>query len=157
MTEKKIIISIVIFTILLLFGGVLLLSGGSPTNAKAGVDQLNFDWGQIDMKGGNVSKTFTIKNTGTDILQLTKIRTSCHCTKAQIKIGETLSPYFGMNSSFSWVGDVPPQKEAQLEVIFDPAYHGPSGVGPINRLVSVETNDTKNSRIEFSLTGTVFK
>ena len=62
-----------------------------------------------------------------------------------------------MNSSFSWVGDVPPQKEAQLEVIFDPAYHGPSGVGPINRLVSVETNDTKNSRIEFSLTGTVFK
>ncbi len=62
-----------------------------------------------------------------------------------------------MNNVLSWIGEVSPGQEAQLEVIFDPAYHGPQGVGPINRLVAVETNDKSNSRIEFSLTGTVFK
>jgi hypothetical protein len=165
MSEKKIIIGVIVFTMLLLIGGVVLLSGGSSTsatvttsqNAKATVDQKNFDWGQINMKGGNVSKTFTIKNTGTDALKLTNIKTSCHCTKAQVKIGNNSSPYFGMNSVSPWIGEVPPGQEAQLEVIFDPAYHGPQGVGPINRLVAVETNDKSSSRIEFSLTGTVYK
>ncbi len=165
MSDKKIIIGVVLFTVLLLVGGIVLLSGGGSTsatitasqNAKAAVDQKTFDWGQINMKGGNVSKTFTIKNTGTDTLKLTNIKTSCHCTKAQIKIGQDSSPYFGMSSISSWIGEVPPGQEAQLEVIFDPAYHGPQGVGPITRLVAVETNDQSNSRIEFSLTGTVYK
>lgn len=165
MSEKKIIIGIVLFTILLLAGGVVSSSGRDSTSAtitasqsaKATVDQKNYDWGQINIKGGNVSKTFTIKNTGTDILKLMNIKTSCHCTKAQVKIGNTSSPSFGMNSVSSWIGEVPPRQEAKLEVVFDPAYHGPQGIGLISRLVSVETNDKNNSRIEFSLTGTVFK
>lgn len=165
MNEKKVIISIVLFAIVILVGGVLLLSGGGPTsatitasqNAKATADQRNFDWGKINMKGGNVSKIFTIKNTGTDTLKLTNIKTSCHCTKAQVKIGNTSSPYFGMNSVSPWIGEVLPGQEAELEVTFDPAYHGPQGVGPINRLVALETSDKSNSRIEFALTGTVYK
>lgn len=163
--NNKIIIGIVLFTVLLFVGGIVLLSGSGSTsatitdsrNAKATVDQKNYDWGQINMKGGNVSKIFTIKNTGTDTLKLTNIKTSCHCTKAQVKISNTASPYFGMNSVSSWIGEVPQGQEALLDVIFDPAYHGPQGVGPINRLVAAETNDPSNSRIEFSLTGTVYK
>lgn len=165
MNDKKIIIGLVLLTVLLLVGGVVLLSGTGSTsasitssqNAKAETSQTNFDWGRINMKGGNVSKTFTIKNTGTDILKLTNIKTSCHCTKAQVKTGSSSSPLFGMNSISSWIGEVPPGQQAQLEVVFDPAYHGPQGVGPISRLVSVETNDASSSRIEFSLTGTVYK
>lgn len=165
MNEKKIVIGVVIFTVLILTGGVFLLSSGGSASAtiiasqsaKAEIDQKNFDWGQIDMKKGNVSKTFTIKNGGTDILKLTNIKTSCHCTKAQVKIGDQTSPSFGMSSISSWIGEISPGQEAKLEVIFDPAYHGPQGVGPINRLVAVETNDSQNSRIEFSLTGTVYK
>jgi len=165
MGEKKIIIGIVLLTILILVGGIFLVSGESSTsaaitssqNTKATVDNKNYDWGNIPFKGGNVSKTFTIKNTGTDTLKLMNIKTSCHCTKAQIKIGDTTSPSFGMNSVSSWIGEIPPGQEAELKVIFDPAYHGPQGVGPINRLVSVETNDSNNSRLEFSLTGIVVK
>ncbi|MBI2338096.1 DUF1573 domain-containing protein [Candidatus Daviesbacteria bacterium] len=164
MTDKKIIIASVLITALILGGGVFFLSKSETSaniatsqNAEASVDQKNFDWGQINMKAGNVSKTFTIKNSGTEILKLYKIRTSCHCTKARVKIGSTTSPFFGMNTVSSWTGEIPPGQEAELEVIFDPAYHGPQGVGPINRLVSIETNDKSNSRIEFSLTGTVFK
>lgn len=165
MSEKKITIGIILFTILILVGGIFLVSGESLSSAtitssqsaKAAVNQKNYDWGNISFNGGNVSKSFTIKNTGTDILKLTNIKTSCHCTKAQVKIGDTASPYFGMSSISSWVGNIAPGQEAQLEVIFDPAYHGPQGVGPISRLVSVETNDASNPRIEFSLTGTVIK
>lgn len=165
MGGNKIIIGIVLTTILILVGGIFILSGEGSTsatiisskNAKATIDQKNYDWGQINMQGGNISKTFTIKSTGTETLKLSNIKTSCHCTKAQIKIGSITSPSFGMNTVSSWTGEIPPGQEAQLEVIFDPAYHGPQGVGPINRLVAVETNDKSNSRIEFSLTGTVFK
>lgn len=164
MNNTKVIIAITLATILLLVGGVFVLSKNETSasiaasqKAKMSVDQLSYDWGQINMKAGNVSKSFTIKNTGTDTLKLTNVKTSCHCTKAWVKINNTTSPSFGMNSVSSWIGEIPPGQEAQLEVVFDPAYHGPQGVGPINRLVSVETNDAKNSRIEFSLTGTVFK
>lgn len=162
MNEKKIILVIAAITILILSGGVILLSqGGTSTsvtasqNAKATVDQKTFDWGKINMKDGNVSKTFTLKSSGTETLKLTNVKTSCHCTKARVKIADTTSPAFGMDNVSSWIGEVPPGQEAELEVVFDPAYHGPQGAGPVNRLVSIETNDAKNSRIEFSLTALV--
>lgn len=165
MSQKKIIIIFAVITFALLIGGVTLLSSGSSTsakitssqNAKALVPEKNYDWGNIPMQNGNVTKTFAVRNTGSEVLKITKVKTSCHCTKAQFKIGDSTSPYFGMNNVSSWIGEVAPGQEAQMEVIFDPAYHGPQGVGPINRLVSIETNDANNSRIEFSLTGTVFK
>lgn len=164
MNKNRIIIIFILLTVLIIVGGVALLSGSSTSatistsqNAKVTVDNLTHDWGEIDYNGGNVTKTFIIKNTGTDVLKLTNAKTSCHCTKAQITIDSTQSPYFGMNSVSSWVGEVQPGKEAQLTVIFDPKYHGPNGVGPVTRLVSIETNDANYSRIEFSLKGNVIK
>lgn len=166
MSDKKIIIAIVLSMVMILFGGVFFLSGNGDTtpatisssqNAKAIVDNRDHNWGKIPYKGGNVSKTFTLKNSGIDILKLTNVKTSCHCTNAQVNIEGKESPFFGMNSVSSWIGEVSPGKEAKLTVIFDPAYHGINGLGHINRLVSVETNDLNNSQIEFSLTGTVIK
>lgn len=163
--DKKIIIGLVVLTVLILGGGIFVLSSTtsapvtvtSSQNAKATVDQKTFDWGNIPYSGGNATKTFTIKNTGTDVLKLTGLKTSCTCTKAQISIDGKVSPYFSMHSTSSWVGEVPPGKEASLTVIFDPAFHGPTGVGSVERLVSVETNDSQNSKIEFSLKGVVIK
>ncbi len=163
--ENKIIIGVILFTLLILIGGVILLSGSgstSPTitfleNVKATVDQKNYDWGQINMKDGNVSKIFVIRNTGTDVLKLTKVKTSCHCTKAEVTIDGNISPSFGMNTASPWVGEVTPGNEAQLNIVFDPAYHGPNGVGPITRYISVDTNDPDNSTLEFTLTANVVK
>ena len=39
--------------------------------------------------------------------------------------------------------ELPAGQEAQIEVVFDPAAHGPAGVGPISRNVFVETTDGK--------------
>lgn len=165
MNDKKLIIGFIILTGVILGGGIFLLSssGSGPAqitvsrNAKAEVSEKTFDWGNIPYSGGNATKTFTIKNIGSDTLKLTGVKTSCVCTKAQAIIDGKTSPYFSMHSTSAWTGEVTPGKEAQLTVIFDPAFHGPSGVGPIERLVSLETNDVQNPSLEFSLKGVVVK
>ncbi|MDO8599794.1 MAG: DUF1573 domain-containing protein [bacterium] len=127
------------------------------SNVKAVIPEFSFDWGTIPYSGGNAVKTFIIKNEGTEILKLQNIKTSCTCTRAQISTEQGKSPYFTMHSISSWLGEVAPGKEAQLAVIFDPAFHGPSGTGPITRLISVETNDKNKPKLEFSLKGVVVK
>lgn len=164
MSDKKIITGLILLTLLILGGGVFVLSATSSQpkitvsqNARVEVSEKTFDWGNIPYGGGNVSKTFTIKNTGSDPLKLTNIKTSCTCTKAQIAIDGKVSPYFSMHSTLSWVGEVAVGKSAELTVIFDPAFHGPTGVGPIERFISLETNDVQNPKLEFSLKGVVVK
>lgn len=165
MNDKKIIIIGVVLTVALLFGGVFFLTKTTATpqistsqNAKAYVmDPISFDWGNIPMYKGNAIKTFIIKNTGTDTLKLFNIKTSCHCTKVYATINGINSPSFGMSGLSSWIGEVAGGKDAKLTVLFDPAYHGPQGTGPINRFVSIETNDRSNAKITFTLTGNVVK
>lgn len=164
MNNKKVVIGFIVLTLLILGGGVYILSNSAAPakittsqNAKVEVDQKTFDWGNIPYSGGNATKTFIIKNTGTGVLQLTGVETSCTCTKAQITIDGKTSPYFSMHATSSWVGEVVPGKEAKLLVIFDPAFHGPTGVGPMERLISVDTNDSQNPKLEFSLKGVVVK
>ena len=164
MNDKKIIIAMVVSTIVILFGAILLV-GQSPAavapqisasqNAKVSAGNTTFDWGNINYSGGYATKSFTIKNTGTDTLKLFNIKTSCHCTNAHITINGTDSPDFGMSGVSSWVGEVAPGKEAKLTVVFDPAYHGPQGVGPITRYTSVETNDSSNPKLTFTTSGIV--
>lgn len=164
MNDKKIVIGFVVLTLLILVGGVYILSVTSANpaqvnlnqNVKVEVDQKNFDWGKINY-GTDAAKTFTIKNAGTDVLKLTNIKTSCACTFAQVAIDGKVSPKFGMHTTSSWAGELPPSKEAILTVVFDSDFHGPSGVGPVERLISVETNDATNPKLEFSLKGVVVK
>lgn len=162
MSDKKIVVGVIAASLLILVGGVV-LAGRAPkppeivesSQAKVEVDERTHNWGDIQLKGGDVEKTFTFKNIGSDPLQLANIKTSCMCTKAQITIGEEKSPFFGMHSTSSWMGEVDPGEEAQLLVIFDPAYHGPSGTGQISRIISIETNDIDNSNLEFILSANV--
>mgnify|MGYP001585303588 CR=1 FL=1 len=162
--EFKLVLLTIASTIVILSGGIMFLNSSqtpqvaSSQNANAYVTSpTSADWGQIPMYKGNVTKEFILKNTGTDTLKLFNIKTSCHCTKAHLTIGSNDSPDFGMDSYSSWVGEVAPGKEAKLSVVFDPAYHGQQGVGPINRFVSVETNDKTNPKLIFTVTGTVIK
>ncbi|MDP3973437.1 MAG: DUF1573 domain-containing protein [Candidatus Daviesbacteria bacterium] len=165
MSDKKIIIGFVVLTLLILGGGVYVLSAisTSPTqvtssqNAKVSLDEKTYDWGEIPYSGPDATKTFIIKNTGTDVLKLTNVKTSCACTNARVTIDGEVSPSFDMHTTSSWVGEVPPGKEAQLTVIFDQDFHGPTGVGAVERLISIETNDAANPKLEFLLKGTVVK
>ena len=121
------------------------------------VDTNIHDWGTIDYDAGIVSKTFSIKNTGNTNLQLYNVKTSCMCTTAQLRTSETTSRKFGMHARATDVIEVKPGETADLLVEFDPAFHGPSGVGAITRTITINTNSIENSVLNFNLTGNVIK
>ena len=162
MKADKIIISIVIASFLIVGVGVFAASKVGNTAAvvesrevKVELSETEYAWGDIQMKNGVVTKLFTIKNNGTQDLELANIKTSCMCTTAAISVNGPKSPTFRMHQASSWKGIVAPGKEAQLEVVFDPAFHGPSGVGQITRQITVETNDASNKLLTFAVTANV--
>lgn len=160
----KFIISIILVTLLLL-GGVVYFGTklGSSTEVLAdsqvaiSVEQTTHDWGTIDIDSGIASQSFTIENQGSTPLKLYEVQTSCMCTTAQLKTGTQESKKFGMHEKSTSVFEVSPGASAQLLVEFDPAYHGPSGVGPINRTVIIKTNDPNNPTLTFQLAANVVK
>lgn len=163
--DKRILIIIVVVTTLMLGGGTYILSqpntssGSLQTNAnsKALVEESTYDWGQIPYEGEKATKIFRIKNNGSESLKLKNVKTSCTCTSAQVTIGTNSSPLFSMHSYSAWVGEVPAGQAAELKIVFDQRFHGPSGVGPLERYISLETNDPQNPKLEFILKGNVVK
>jgi hypothetical protein len=165
MKNNKFTIGVIVTTVVLLLGGIALAkqmtSNSSPEltiNEQAEASVISdpaHDWGEIMMDEGDQETIFTIKNEGSAPLQLYGINTSCMCTTAQLIMGNQQSPAFGMHNKSKYIFEVPPQQEAQLKVVFDPAYHGPSGVGPINRQVQIATNDPANPMLQFMVTGMV--
>jgi len=164
MSEKRVMLAMAGATALVIVGGVWwsarsgavegVLSEASG-DAKAQVTELTYDWGEISIDGGKVEKVFDIKNEGAGTLQLYNISTSCMCTTAQLLLGEARSPEFGMHSQSSYKMEVPAGETARLKVVFDPAFHGPSGVGPATRQIEVQTNDANQQKLIFVLTAMV--
>lgn len=125
--------------------------------AEAYVGQTDDTWGQIAYNGGKVKKNFRIKNTGVGILKLYSATTSCACTTGQLKTKKNTSPLFGMHLPMSTTFNVNPGEEVQVEMVFDPAFHGPSGIGPISRTATIRTNDPKRPTLEFTVSGVVVR
>ncbi|MBI4993797.1 DUF1573 domain-containing protein [Candidatus Wolfebacteria bacterium] len=145
----------IIFLAILIF-----IAGPKNGNANKIADKISaistqeklFDFGSISMAAGKVSHIFKIKNSISQSMNIKKISTSCMCTSATLIInGEKTGP-FGMpmhgitpevNKSLA-AGE-----EAEIEVIFDPAAHGPSGIGEIKRSVFVEDSFGGNLELQF--------
>lgn len=114
----------------------------NDTTMTLGLDPISFDFGTISMKNGLVSKTFKVKNTQENSIDLSTVYTSCMCTQAKIVIdGQEYDP-FGMQGHGAMKmlnKTLAPEAEADLIVIFDPNAHGPSGIGAIERTVTLES------------------
>ncbi|MEK7193406.1 MAG: DUF1573 domain-containing protein [Patescibacteria group bacterium] len=116
-----------------------------------------FDFGTISMARGVVSHAYSIKNNGTELVALSKLYTSCMCTKASLsfggkKIGPFGMPGHGFVPGFSEV--LNPGEEAVIDVAFDPAAHGPAGIGKIERSVILENNGATPLEVKFTATVT---
>ncbi|HKZ35790.1 MAG TPA: DUF1573 domain-containing protein [Patescibacteria group bacterium] len=161
MKFNKLIVGFVLLTAVIIGGGSYLIAKTSAPQlaadqaAQANVTETSFDWGTIGINDGIVEKTFTITNNGAGPLKLAGVVTSCMCTTAQVKTSDSLSPAFGMHQKSSWSEQVEPGQSADLIVAFDPAFHGPSGVGAITRIVTVDTNDASQPQLSFTLTANV--
>lgn len=99
------------------------------------------DFGIISMAQGTVAKTFDVMNSSEKDIMLESLTTSCMCTVAYIvKDGSRKGP-FGMPGH----GIVPKANEVipaggklAIDVVYDPAAHGPAGVGSVDRLVYLQ-------------------
>lgn len=178
--NTKALIGIIVATLVILVGAVVLLgqtssgssspSGSSGSSSKAVLGKVagakvesletSFDFKDIPYSGGNVQHEYKIKNIGDKNLEIANLATSCMCTKVYLKTSSGSSPEFGMKghtAASDWKGRLAPGEEGSVVAVFDPTAHGPQGVGPISRLVSLDTNDPDRPYLEFSFNGTVVK
>src|SRR3989338_6985312 len=162
--KNKTIISIFVGTIIII-GGLVWLGrpmankNNSQVNSNVGPirsNETNFDFGTISMAKCKVSHEFTVTNTGAEPVLISKLYTSCMCTTASIMNGTEKVGPFGMpgHSGIPSIKvSLAPGASTQVEAIFDPAAHGPAGVGTISRVVILENSAGKP--LELGFTGNV--
>jgi len=122
---------------------------GAADNQSAAVVALlsapegSFDFGTISMTAGKVTHKYALKNSGSSPVNVTKLFTSCMCTQASIATQNDRRGPFGMQGHGGSIPkinlEIKPGETAEVEAVYDPAAHGPSGVGRIERVITVET------------------
>lgn len=152
--EGKIILAVLVGTILLIGGLAFVMTksaggGGSGDKFIQNVEAESLvaspsgilNLGQVAYGGGIVSKSFEIKNTSASSVKLRKITTSCMCTQAKVVIGGKETKFYGMemNGDLNPLVDydLPAGATAQVIFDFDPAAHGPQGIGAVDRVITV--------------------
>ena len=163
---KKNLIILYIAGAILLGGLFAFFSGGGKNGIKPSeysqgalvAAETEFDFGTIPMEGGDVSHRFQLKNEGEEPVLIEKVYTSCMCTIAEVfdkdgkNRGEFGMPGHGPQRTDISVGSKEP---VFIDAVFDPAAHGPSGVGLAERVIYIETNSQKSPKVELSFTATV--
>lgn len=163
---KKIITGIFIGTLVL----VVLVLAGRPergTEAASLLSRSNdaltveeparYDFGSISMAAGKVMRQFKVNNTGNKPVNIEKMYTSCMCTSALLIIGEKRFGPVGMpgHTAIPYLNQIMGAGESVIvEVTFDPAAHGPAGVGHIERTVTLENNAGQPVLLRFAATVT---
>ncbi|KKW31280.1 MAG: hypothetical protein UY75_C0011G0005 [Parcubacteria group bacterium GW2011_GWC2_52_8c] len=113
-----------------------------------------YDFGQVSMAGGRVSYRYRIKNSGNSAAAIKKIYTSCMCTEAVFEDGKITKGPFGMPGHGLSIPaanvTMEPGSEAEIIVTFDPAAHGPAGVGKIIREIYLEEGAGQPLILRFS-------
>lgn len=115
-----------------------------------------YDFGVVLMKDGKVSHRFKIVNPTDKDVTAEYLSTSCMCTTAYIVDDKSQSgPYGmeGMGSSGKAKLLFKPQETREIEVVFDPNAHGPAGVGPLQRFVTL--TDTTGGKLQLEIKGLV--
>jgi len=112
-----------------------------------------YDFGTISMKDGNVNTMFQVSNLSNEDINLKSVTTSCMCTVAYVidPEGNKKGP-FGMpghGGAVSKINEIIKAGETRnIEVVYDPNAHGPAGVGMIDRLVYLETENGNKLQLE---------
>lgn len=129
--------------------------GSNSSSLAAEVNQ--YDFGEVSMAKGNVSYDYKIKNSGAEPAVITKVYTSCMCTTAELIKGDLRKGPFGMpgHGAFPRINEtINPGEEAVIRAVFDPATHGPAGVGFIERAIYIEQKGGEILEVRFAATVT---
>lgn len=103
--------------------------------------EVRFDFGPISMAAGKVSHRYWFRNERAGAVLIRRVYTSCMCTAATLVKGARVIGSYGMPGH----GPLPdvneklaPGEAAYVDVVFDPAAHGPAGLGDTERVVTIE-------------------
>lgn len=112
-----------------------------------------FDFGSISMAAGKVTHRFWFRNESDAPVLIRRIYTSCMCTTATFVKGMKIINSYGMPGH----GPLPavnetliPGEAAFVDAIFDPAAHGPAGLGPTQRVVTIESGSGRPLELHFA-------
>ncbi|MDR2969597.1 MAG: DUF1573 domain-containing protein [Tannerellaceae bacterium] len=106
------------------FGLLLFALAGAQNGAQLAVDEITYNFGDINEADGLATHIFTVKNTGTGPLVITRVTASCGCAKPDwnkepIAAGAT----------------------GELKIAFDPK----GRPGPFHKTVSIYSNGNRGS------------
>lgn len=113
----------------------------------------SFNFGTVSMASGKVTHRYRIANDSADPIVIRKLYTSCMCTTASLLKGVQEFGPFGMpgHSPIPAINQtLAPRESAYVDVVFDPAAHGPAGIGPIERVVTIENSARQPLELAFS-------
>lgn len=134
------------------------ISHSGATRGTLGAPVPAFDFGSISMAKGKVSHDFELVNeTGAEIA-LSRAMTSCMCTEAFLRTGSGKEfgpfgmPGHGFNPTFDM--RVNPGETLTVRVVFDPAAHGPAGVGKVERIVEISNDKGRVAEMRIAATVT---
>lgn len=162
-TKRQIGYSIGI-SVLALIAFVVMSGGGDNSTSPYSAGALTalesrFDFDRVPINEGDVAHEFTARNDGEESVIIEKVYTSCMCTTAVItdgsgeKYGAFGMPGHGTPSDTKI--EVRPGEAVTVTAIFDPAAHGPSGIGIADRSIYLETNSARSPKLELSFRATV--
>jgi hypothetical protein len=162
--------SLILVLIVLAVAGFLMWRGGGAqkinesavtntgaTSASFGVSTPpRFSFGDVSMAKGLVEHDFEVKNDTPSALTVVSAETSCMCTETVLDFpgGKEFGP-FGMpgHGFMPQINEpVAPGDTVKVKAVFNPAAHGPSGIGFVEREIVLNTN---NGRYHFGFDATV--
>ncbi|MBR9691063.1 DUF1573 domain-containing protein [Candidatus Woesearchaeota archaeon] len=106
----------------------------TPIGPSIKLETESYNLGTINPDDGIITKEFSVKNVGSQDLEIISVSTSCGCTEADIE--DTV---------------IKPGQNSILTVVYDPLVH-PGLVGELERVVYVQSNDPVNREVELVLT-----
>ncbi len=112
------------------------------------VEPSSLDFGDVSVAGGEVYRSFVLRNDGKSNLTVTGMSSSCGCTTATLILDGVEGPRFGMaghglEMPADWSAILSQGEEAELRVYYDPNMH-PEMRGPVTRTVTVFSDDPVN-------------
>jgi hypothetical protein len=130
-----------------------------PSSGIVTIDRNDIAIGVVEMSEGKMNTSYKFRNVGGEPVVLLEGASSCMCTEGVVKSSDgTMSPRIKMpgHGPVARIFQVlDPGEEAELIVTFDPNAHGPQGVGPFMREITITTNSTETPKVTFRLRGNV--
>ena len=166
----KVFLGVTVAVLVLGFAGIIwAIKSESAGSESKGTPRLvletdKFDFGEVSMANGLAKKKVKITNQGDGDLKISRMQTSCMCTKVVLDAAGKRSPEFGMpghggGGSSGWSQVIKPGESGELEIIYDPNAQGPTGTGLITRTIEIFSNDSGQDGTQSTITfsGNVIK